>query len=73
MSVMIILAAAALAADVPQMRVTATVQATATIRVIRAVRLKLDGSANDDAPPPRVTIIAAADGTQSAAKVIDFQ
>jgi hypothetical protein len=73
MSAMIFLVAAALAVDVPPMRVTATVQATATIRVLQAVRLKLDGSTNEGAPPPRATVIAAADGTQSAAKVIDFQ
>jgi hypothetical protein len=70
---MVIIAAAALAAEVPQSRTTATAQATATIRVLRAVRLKLDGSPNPDAPPARDTAIAAADGTRHHAKVIDFQ
>jgi hypothetical protein len=73
MAPMVILAAAALAAEAPQLRVTATVQATATIRVLRAVILKLDGSPNPDAPPARDTLIAAADGTRRAAKLIDFQ
>jgi hypothetical protein len=41
--------------------------------VLRAVRLKLDGSPNPDAPPARDTAIAAADGTRHHAKVIDFQ
>ena len=70
---MIILAAAALAMEVPQSRATATVQATATIQVLRAVTLKLDGSPNPGAPAARDAVIAAADGTRQPAKVIDFQ
>ena len=70
---MIILAAAALAAKVPQSRLTATTQATATIRVLRAVTLKLDGSPNPYAPPVRNSRMAAADGTRHPAKIIDFQ
>jgi hypothetical protein len=70
---MIVLAAAALATDAPQLRVTATVQATATIRVMRSVRLKLDGSPNPDAPAPRDAVIAVADGSTQPAKLIDFQ
>ena len=35
------------------------VQARATVRIVSGVRLKLDGSANGDAPPPRETIIVA--------------
>ena len=40
-------------------------QATATIRVISAVRLKLDGSPNADAPAARPTVLRFADGTIS--------
>jgi hypothetical protein len=32
---------------------SASAQATATIRIVRAVRLKIDGSCNPDAPPAR--------------------
>ena len=70
---MIVLAAAALAIQGPHSGVTATVQATATIRVLRAITLKLDGSPNPDAPPARDAVIASADGTRHTAKIIDFQ
>ncbi|HEX8839830.1 MAG TPA: hypothetical protein VF750_05105 [Sphingomicrobium sp.] len=70
---MVVLAAAALAIQAPHSGVTATVQATATIRVLRAVTLKLDGSANPEAPPVRDAVIASADGTHQVAKLIDFQ
>ena len=73
MPTMIILAAAALATEIPQTKVAATVQATATIRVLRAVTLKLDGSLNPDAPPAREAVIAIADGNRRIAKIIDFQ
>jgi hypothetical protein len=51
----------------------ASAQATATIRIVRAVRLKLDGSRNPDAPPARNSRIKAADGTFQSAKLIEFQ
>ena len=70
---MIMLAAAVLAVQAPHQGLTATVQATATIRVLRAVTLKLDGSPNPDAPPPRDAVIATADGARQSAKLIDFQ
>jgi hypothetical protein len=70
---MLIFVAAALAAGAPQSGLTATAQATATIRVLRAVTLKLDGSPNADAPPPRDTVVTMADGTRQPTKVIDFQ
>lgn len=70
---MVILAAAALAAEFPQSRTMTTAQATATIRVLRAVVLKLDGSPNPDAPPVRDSMIATADGAHHPLKVIDFQ
>jgi hypothetical protein len=73
---MLLLAAAAVAATAAPpapLRLTATVQATATIRVIQAVVLKLDGSANAGAPPPREVVVRAADGSEQRVKVIEFQ
>ena len=74
MSLMLLFAAAILAADPPPPRqASAVAQATATVRVIRAVTLKLDGSANDEAPAPRNALIASADGTHRPIKLIEFQ
>jgi hypothetical protein len=76
MAMMFLLAAAALTTQPapPQSRpVSAVVQATATIRVINAVELKLDGRANPDAPPARDSVIKAADGSSQPAKLIEFQ
>lgn len=72
---MVILAAAAatLANPPSDHRVSATVQATATIRVVTGVQLKLDGSANPGSPPVRDSVLKSADGTTQAAKLIDFQ
>lgn len=70
---MIILAAAALATKAPEPRVSAVVQATATIRIISGVSLKLDGSGNVDAPPARDSIVKGSDGTRQPAKLIEFQ
>jgi hypothetical protein len=47
-------------------------QARATVRIVSGVRLKLDGSANGDAPPPRETIIVAG-GQPHPASLIEFQ
>jgi hypothetical protein len=71
---MILLAAASIATAMPQSRpVTAAVQATATIRVVSAVRLKLDGEPNPGAPPARDSTVKSADGTSQPAKLIEFQ
>ena len=71
---MILLAAAALATTSPEYRPAAAVaQATATIRVISAVRLKLDAETNTDAPPARPSVFKAADGSVQPAKLIEFQ
>jgi hypothetical protein len=48
-------------------------QATATIRVVAAVRLKLDGSDNPGAPPARNAVLRSSDGTAQPAKLIEFQ
>jgi hypothetical protein len=70
---MLILASAALATVQAPPKMAASAQATATIRIVRAVRLKLDGSRNPDAPPARNSRIKAADGTFQSAKLIEFQ
>jgi hypothetical protein len=71
---MFMLAAAALATLPPRPGpVSAVAQATATVRVIAAVRLKLDGSINAGAPRARSSLIKASDGTRQPAKLIEFQ
>ena len=70
---MVILAAAALATFPPAPRASAVAQATATIRVISAVRIKLDGSTNADAPPARDCVVKIGDGPARPAKLIEFQ
>ena len=70
---MFFLLAAALATKAPEPRVSAVVQATATIRVIAGVSVKLDGSKNQDAPPAHDSIINAGNGARRPAKLIEFQ
>jgi hypothetical protein len=71
---MMLLAAAALATTPPPGHpVAAVVQATATIRIVTAVRLKLDAPANDGAPPSRDSVIRLPDGSIEAARLIEFQ
>ena len=70
---MLLVAAAALVTAPPQSRVSASVQATATIRVVSGVTLKLDGSPNPGAPPAREIVLKAADGTRQPVKIIEFQ
>jgi type II secretory pathway pseudopilin PulG len=72
MSVMVILAAAALASLPPSSPVNVAAQATATIRVIRGVELKF-GRDNPDAPPARECVLKTADGSAHRAKLIEFQ
>ena len=68
------LLAAALATAAPPAHPTAAVaQATATIRVIAAVRLKLDAPDNAGAPRARDSVVKAPDGSVRAAKLIEFQ
>jgi hypothetical protein len=68
-----LLFAAAIAASPPLRPVSAVAQATATIRIVRAVELKLDGSLNEGAPAARESRLRAADGTTRQAKLIEFQ
>jgi hypothetical protein len=73
---MLFLAAAALAtpsAMPATPRFSTVAQATATIRVVTGVRLKLDGSVNPDAPAARDSAIKSADGPSQPAKLIEFQ
>lgn len=49
------------------------VQATATVRIISGVRLKLDSATNTDAPPAHDSIVTTTDGTAHPARLIEFQ
>ena len=69
-----LLIAAALATNVaPPPTVGARAQATAMIRVVRAVRLHLDGRPNPDVPRPRMAAVRNGDGAAIAANLIEFQ
>jgi hypothetical protein len=71
---MFLLTAAALAAAAtPPPAPSSTAQATATIRIVTAVRLKLDGAVNPGAPPARDALLRLGDGTVQPAKLIEFQ
>ena len=70
---MFFIAAAAAATAAPLPPTSAHAQATASIRVVQAVRLHLDGSANRDAPRPRLAAVRNRDGTIVAANVIEFE
>jgi hypothetical protein len=71
---MLLIAAAALAtASTPPVGTSATVQATATIRIVAGVRLKFDAASNPGAPPARNAVIKLSDGTAQPAKLIEFQ
>jgi hypothetical protein len=73
MPMLFVALAAIFSSPPPPRAASAVAQATVTIRVISAVRLKLDGSASSDAPPPRSAIVRAADGMNHPAKLIEFQ
>jgi hypothetical protein len=71
---MFMLAAAALATAAPHSAATSAVaQATATIRVVTAVRLKLDAPNNPGAPSAHSAVVRLNDGTANPAKLIEFQ
>jgi hypothetical protein len=64
----------ALASTPPEPRpAAATVQATATIRILTAVRLTLGAPMNPDAPPLRDGVVRLTDGSLLPAKLIEFQ
>lgn len=70
---MLLIATALLAAPPPTTQSRASAQAAATIRIVRAVKLKFDGSRNEGALGPRQAILRAADGTAQQVKLIEFQ
>ena len=70
---MMLLAAALATAAPPPPPTAAVAQATATIRVIAAVRLKLDSPENAGAPHARDALVRAPDGSTHPAKLIEFQ
>ena len=74
---MVLLAASSLAASSPQAPTrsptAAVAQATATIRVVTGVVVKLGAPTNPDAPPTQETVIHSADGSVAPAKLIEFQ
>lgn len=72
MSMMLLAAVAAIAQPVLQAPAAAT-QATATIRVIAAVRLRLDALENTGAPRAHQVMIRTADGSSQPARLIEFQ
>lgn len=54
-------------------RPVATVQATATIRIISGVSLKLDAARNDGAPSAHESKVRTEDGLVRPARLIEFQ
>jgi hypothetical protein len=74
---MVLLAATSLATSSPQQPThspaAAAVQATATVRVVTGVVIKLGARANADAPPTQETVIHSADGSAVPAKLVEFQ
>jgi hypothetical protein len=73
---MLIVAAALATASMPNMatsRTSASVQSTATIRVVQGVQLKLDAAVNPGAPPARDAVLRLSDGTTQPARLIEFQ
>ena len=67
-------AAAAIAAPTPSTnpRPPVVAQATATVRILSGVRLKLDSPSNADAPPTHDSVVTT-NGTEQPARLIEFQ
>jgi hypothetical protein len=70
---MFLLAAALATAPPHSAAISAVAQATATIRILTAVRLKLDEPNNPGAPTARDAVVRLSDGTAQPAKLIEFQ
>jgi hypothetical protein len=74
---MILLAATSLVTSSPspaaRSPTAAVAQATATIRVVTGVVIKLGASTNPDAPPTQETVIHSPDGSVVPAKLVEFQ
>lgn len=72
---MLLFAAAAIAATPPASRLSTSpvvVQATATVRIISGVRLKLDSPINTDAPRAHDSVVMT-EGTPRPARLIEFE
>ena len=70
---MFLIAAAALATVAPAATTSPNVQATATVRIVKGVVLKLDGSSAPGAPLVRDSLVKSADGSTQQVKLIEFQ
>ena len=73
---MLWVAAAAMAAATPQPAasspVRAVVQARATVRIVSAALIRLDGRPSSDAPPPSDGVVHT-EGFAQPARLIEFQ
>jgi hypothetical protein len=71
---MLLLLAAVAASAAPQrpQPPAAVVQATATVRIISAVRIKFDSPDNRETPPPHDSQVTA-DGKVQPARLIEFE
>jgi len=73
---MLWLAAVATLASAPQnaapQPTRAVVQATATVRIISGTRIRLDGQASADAPPPTDGVVHT-EATAQKARLVEFQ
>ena len=71
---MVLLLAAAAASATPQRTQppAAVIQATATVRIISAVRVTLDSTTNPEAPPAHDSKVSA-DGKVQPARLIEFE
>jgi hypothetical protein len=74
---MLLIAAAAAAAlstpEPPRRPGSATAQAQAIVRIVSGVRLRLDGRANDGAPPARDAYVRIAGALLQPARLIEFE
>jgi hypothetical protein len=70
---MILLAAAAIATASTPPTAPVSVRATATIRVVQAVRLSFDAPVNLGAPAARDAVLRLPDGSSQRARLIEFQ
>ena len=70
---MLMIAAALATSAAPPPTVVARAQATASIRVIQAVRLHLDGRSNPELPAPRLAAVRNSDGYVVTANLIEFE
>jgi hypothetical protein len=70
---MLLIAAALATSAAPPPSTGARAQATAMIRVVQLVRLRLDGSPNHDVPRPRMAAVRNSDGVVVTENIIEFE